>query len=387
MATPDTDSFTSAVAKATDVAATHAADVDGAARFPREAIDVLRDAGALGALVPARLGGADVPFEQVADACATLGRACSSTAMVFAMHQIQVSVMARHGGGSAWYDDYLRTVAAEQRLIASATSEVGIGGDMGRSAAAVEPTEDGRCRFEKQAPTVSYGGEADDLFTTLRRHPEAEANDQVIVLTTAEQTTLTPTGTWNTLGMRGTCSPGFIASATFDADQVLPVPFAQVSAETMVPVSHLLWSHLWCGIAAEAFDRARAMVRSGAAKSGSAGVAGRRLSQASALLTRTRSDVASALEYFLRASAVDERPELSTMAAALRFNTLKITASEAAAEICHAALGITGFAGYKNDTPFSVGRQLRDSLSAAVMVANDRLHESNAALLLVVKDA
>jgi acyl-CoA dehydrogenase len=43
--------------------------------------------------------------------------------------------------------------------------------------------------------------------------------------------------------------------------------------------------------------------------------------------------------------------------------------------------------GYKNDSPFSVGRQLRDSLSASVMVANERLHESNAALLLVVKDA
>ena len=31
------------------------------------------------------------------------------------------------------------------------------------------------CSFEKQAPTVSYGAHADDLLTTLRRSPDAEA--------------------------------------------------------------------------------------------------------------------------------------------------------------------------------------------------------------------
>ena len=50
------------------------------------------------------------------------------------------------------------------------------------------------------------------------------------------------------------------------------------------------------------------------------------------------------------------------------------------------ALGICGIAGYKNDTPFSVGRHLRDALSAALMIGNDRIHATNAALLLVHKD-
>ena len=40
---------------------------------------------------------------------------------------------------------------------------------MGRSVAAVTPAEEERCTFEKQAPTVSYGAYADDLFVTLRR--------------------------------------------------------------------------------------------------------------------------------------------------------------------------------------------------------------------------
>ena len=42
--------------------------------------------------------------------------------------------------------------------------------------------------------------------------------------------------------------------------------------------------------------------------------------------------------------------------------------------------------GYKNDTPFSVGRHLRDTTSAALMVANERLHQTNAGLLLMAKE-
>ena len=61
--------------------------------------------------------------------------------------------------------------------------------------------------------------------------------------------------------MRGTCSPGFVVRAEFDAGQVLPTPFPVVATESMVPVSHILWSHIWLGIATDAFDRARAFVR------------------------------------------------------------------------------------------------------------------------------
>jgi acyl-CoA dehydrogenase len=42
--------------------------------------------------------------------------------------------------------------------------------------------------------------------------------------------------------------------------------------------------------------------------------------------------------------------------------------------------------GYKNDTDFSVGRHVRDVLSAPLMVANERIHETNARFLLIAKD-
>ena len=74
------------------------------------------------------------------------------------------------------------------------------------------------------------------------------------------------------------------------------------------------------------------------------------------------------------------------MATVLRFNNLKIAASEQAPRVCQGALGVTGIMGFKNDTPFSVGRHLRDSMSACLMVANERIHQTNASLLLIAKE-
>ena len=386
--TADRDAaFLAGVARiAEEIAAVHADDVDRNARFPVEALDALREQRALSAAIPTELGGDGVAFASIAQACLELGRRCGATAMVFAMHQIKVATIARHLDGAPWFEGFLRDVADQQLLLASVTSEVGTGGDMGRSIAAVTPVGDGTFTFEKQAPTVSYGAYADALITTLRRTPAAEANDQVVVLTRASQTTLEPKGTWDPLGMRGTCSPGYVVRAQLPAEQILPAPFSSVMTQTMVPVSHLLWSHLWLGIATDAFDRARAFVRAAARqKPGEPVPAALKLSHVMRELSLLRAEVRGALEDFVAADAED-REQLSTMAMALRFNNLKLAASEQAPRVCQGAMGVCGIVGFKNDTPFSIGRHLRDSMSAALMVANDRLHQTNAGLLLIAKE-
>jgi acyl-CoA dehydrogenase len=369
-----------------DVAAQHAAEVDVEARFPSETLAALRENQALSAFVPPELGGGGVSFEALADACLELGRHCGASAMVFAMHQIQVVTIVRHLDDAPWFEAYLRDLVGEQRLIASVTSEVGTGGDMGRSIASVEPAGDGIGRFEKQAPTVSYGAYADDLLTTLRRSPDAEPGDQVCVLTRSGQHSLEQTGSWDPLGMRGTCSPGYVVRAEMPLEQVLPTNFARVMNESMVPVSHILWSHLWLGISSDAFARARAFVRAAAKrKPGEPLPAATRLSQLMSELSLLRAEVFSGLREFVDASAED-RSRLSEMATILRFNNLKIAASEQAPRVCQGALGVCGIVGFKNDTPFSVGRHLRDTMSACLMVANERIHQTNASLLLIAKE-
>jgi acyl-CoA dehydrogenase len=372
---------------AEETAAPNAGSVDREARFPRETIEALRAERALSAFIPAELGGGGVSLETIATACFELGRRCGASAMVFAMHQIQAITIVRHLDDAPWFEGYLRQVASGQRLIASVTSELGTGGDMGRSVAAVTPGPDGACTFEKQAPTVSYGQYADDLLVTLRRDPGADAGDQVAVLVRKEQTTLEPTGSWDPLGMRGTCSPGFLVAAELLPEQILPTPFSRVAAESMVPVSHILWSHLWLGIATDAFDRARAFVRAAAKqKPGQMPPSAVALSHLMSDLSLLRAEVASGLDDFVEASAEPGRARLSTMASALRFNNLKIATSEQAPRVCQNALGVCGIMGFKNDTPFSVGRHLRDTMSACLMVANERIHQTNASLLLIAKD-
>ena len=370
---------------AEEVAAPNAVAVDREARFPVETLAALREQRALSAFVPTELGGDGVSFAALAQACFELGRRCSASAMVFAMHQIQVVTLVRHAEPGGWHEGYLRDLAREQRLIASVTSEVGTGGDMSRSIAAVTPAGDGRSTFEKQAPTVSYGAHADDLLTTVRAAPESRDGDQVLVLTRRDQGTMEPKGTWDPLGMRGTCSPGFVVRAEFGDEQVLGVPYSRVGPESMVPVSHVLWSHLWLGIATDAFDRARAFVRAAAkAKPGQDVPQAQQLSHLHSQLTLLRAEVHSGLGAYL--ADWDDRERLGTLGVVLRFNNLKIAASEQAPRICQEAMGVCGIVGFKNDSPYSIGRQLRDAMSAVLMVANERLHKTNASLLLIAKD-
>ncbi len=372
---------------ADDRAAVYADEVDRDARFPTEAVDALRESGALAALVPVRYGGGGVSIRAVASACQQLGRRCSATGMVFAMHQIQVATIVRHLPPDSWFESYLEELCQDQRLIASATSEIGTGGDMGRSIAAVTPDEHGRLSLEKRAPTVSYGAYADDILTTVRRSPDADQSDQVMVLHRRSETELEPAGVWDTIGMRGTCSPGFVVRAGFGPGQVLSTPFSTMMSESIVPLSHILWSQVWLGIATEAFERGRSFVRAAARKApGEPVPAARQLSAVMAELAMLRSEVDGALEDFLEQSAAPGREPLSTLASVLRFNNLKLAASEQAPRICMSVLETIGIMAYKNDSPYGVGRQLRDSLSARLMVANDRIHATDASLLLIAKE-
>jgi acyl-CoA dehydrogenase len=369
-----------------DVAAAAADEVDRDARFPHEALTALRAAGALSALVPTSHGGDGVAFVEIAAACCELSRGCSAAGMVYAMHQIQVASIVRHGIGTPFFDEYLTDLAAGERLIASATSEVGVGGDLRSSDAAVTPDGD-RVVFEKQAPTVSYGAHAEDLLTTLRRSPDADRSDQVLVLTRGDEATLEQAGSWDSLGMRGTCSPGYVVRARITPEHVLPVPFADIAAQTMVPVTHILWAQVWLGIATAAYDRAHAFVRGQARSSpGTVPPSATRLSSLAAELHAMRAEIAAATdEYASMIESETDPDETFTLGYAIRINALKINSSERVALICRDALAICGIVGYKNDTPFSVGRHLRDALSATLMIANDRIHATNAALLLVHK--
>ncbi|MBV9621059.1 MAG: acyl-CoA/acyl-ACP dehydrogenase, partial [Gammaproteobacteria bacterium] len=248
-------------AKVAAVAAAYAADVDALARFPAEAFGAVKEQRLLGLMVPKSLGGEGLTLGEVADVCYRLGQACSSSGMIFAMHQIKVACLVRHGTGSAGLQRLLRRLCAEQLLLASSTTEGQGGGNIRSSEAPLEPLEGGRIALERKASVISYGAYADGIVTTARRAADAAPSDQVLVAFLKSDYTLTRLQGWNALGMRGTCSEGYTLKATAAADQVLPDPYEVIHARTMVPSAHLLWGSVWTGIAASACARAQAFIR------------------------------------------------------------------------------------------------------------------------------
>jgi acyl-CoA dehydrogenase len=194
------------------VAAVHAAAVDRNAAFPLEAFASIREEGLLGIMVPKALGGAGASLSDVVDICFRLGRACSSTAMIFAMHQIKVACIIRHRQSVGWHADFLRRVCREQLLLASSTTEGQSGGNLRVSAAPIERIGS-RISLERKGTVLSYGAEADAIVTTARRSPDAAPSDQVIAVFLKSDYSLEPIMTWDTLGMRGTCSTGYTIRA------------------------------------------------------------------------------------------------------------------------------------------------------------------------------
>ncbi|MEO7962692.1 MAG: acyl-CoA dehydrogenase family protein, partial [Gemmatimonadaceae bacterium] len=194
------------------VASEHADDVDRQARFPAEAVQAMRDASLLSAIIPTEFGGDGSNMRELAAITTAIALGCSSAGMVYAMHVSQVACLVRHAQGDRFFASYLSELADRQLLLASVTSEVGVSGDTRSSVCALE-RHDQTLRLVKDATTVSYGANADDIVMTCRRDADAPAGDQLLILCRQGSYSLAQKGSWDTMGMRGTCSPPYLVTA------------------------------------------------------------------------------------------------------------------------------------------------------------------------------
>lgn len=371
---------------AREIAGPAANDVDKNARFPVETIDALKKVKLLSVMVPVELGGMGASIVEIGFMCEALGQRCSSAAMVFAMHQIQVACLVRHGS-TPFFQAQMQKLVREQRLIASVTSEAGVGGSVRTSICPIVRDGD-MCSIRKEGTVVSYCEHADDLLITVRRNAEAASNDQALVLVSKSQCDFQVLNTWDSMGMRGTCSLGYVVNARFAEEQIVPAGFGEINSHTMVPWAHILWGSLWLGIATNAVSIARAFVKDTGRKMSATPPTAARLSEVSTLLQLMRVQVRERAKYYHHVvSAADGGlEELSSVDFAVQSNQVKLGASELVADICTQALRITGTSGYRNDSPFSVTRNLRDAHSAALMIGNERIHAGNGNMHMMYRD-
>ena len=153
----------------------------------------------------------------------------------------------------------------------------------------------------------------------------------------------------------------------------------------MLPVSHVLWTSLWLGLASDAVGRARAFVRAEARRTpGVVPPAARRLAELVAELGTMSATVQAGRDDFARHESDPEA--LAGLGFAIRATATFRLFMRMAPEIVAGALGVCGIAGYRNDSPYAVGRHLRDAHGASLMVSNDRILAANAAMLLLHKE-
>ncbi len=356
---------------ACDVAASHTAAVDVNSRFPVEAFAEIRKQRLLGLLVPQSLDGEGAGLAELADVCFMLGQACSSTGLIYAMHQVKMGCIVRHAKGNAALERILRQVVSDQLLLASSTTEGQAGGNVRASEAAVEHVGD-QVTLERKATVISYAVDADGIVTTARRAADAAASDQVLLVLLKKDYTLERLQSWDTLGMRGTQSEGFTLRARAPVQQIMPEPYEKIHAQTMVPFAHLLWGSVWAGIAAAATAKAQAFVRNALRHSGGQMPPGApHFTQAASLLRNLRSVLASSLRSY--EAAMSDEKALSALEFQSMITLTKVQVSELAAETVLSSLRACGLSGYRNDSEFSIGRHLRDVLSAPLMINNDRI--------------
>jgi acyl-CoA dehydrogenase len=101
------------------------------------------------------------------------------------------------------------------------------------------------------------------------------------------------------------------------------------------------------------------------------------------LLQMVKSNVIAGLKAYEEAKG--DADKLSSMGFAVAMNNVKVASSEMILPIINHAMLICGIMGYKNGTPYSLGRHLRDAHSAQLMISNDRILGNTSSMLLVHK--
>ncbi|HEY1761050.1 MAG TPA: acyl-CoA dehydrogenase family protein [Acidimicrobiales bacterium] len=357
-------------------------DVDLRARFPTESLTALKEDRVLSALVPVDQGGMGATLTDISHAIRVLSRSCAATGSVLAMHTEQMFVLLKYGTTEP-LRRVLKEAVDDQLLIANANSEVGMGGDVMRSIAALAPEGDGWL-FDKQALAASYGSDADLILSTVRRGPDATETDQVLALLRARDFTLEPTTGWDTLGLRGTCSSGMHITGHVTADDLFPVPFAEIANGGGGQLRHVLMTSVWTGVAEAAMEEAHETVRAAARRSiGTTPQSAVRLAEIMAEVQVARSMLSEALR---QVEAAIESDTIDDIGLVMSLRNVKVVTSTAAINAATAALQICGINGFRRGEGHRLERVVRDACGALIMVSNDRYLQENAQMLPVRKD-
>lgn len=355
-----------ALSKARDIAgsvmAPTARQNDKEGRFSSEAVDALGQAGLLGLMLPAELGGSGLGPPTFAAVTAALAEADASVAMVYLMHICAVATIAAAPPGAA-VEPILREIAAGRHLSTLAISESGSRSHFWAPVSRARRNGVG-VKLTAKKSFVTSAGNAQSYVVSSLAPDGAGPTDSTLYLVPADSPGLSVAGPWDGLGLRANASaPMTLEDCEVPSELRLTDDGAGFKAmlEVALPPFNL-------GTASVSLGLCRAAVAGTAAhlKSARFEHLGQTLGES---LPTLRAQLATMqIDTDELAARIDdlvehlERPRETTM---LRVLETKAAAGEVAIAVTSAAMRVCGGAAFSRH--MNIERLFRDAHAGAVM--------------------
>ena len=200
-----------AVAKAREIAggvlAPAAGQNDSAGRFSTEAVQALGEAGLLGLLLPADVGGAGLGPRAFADVTATLAEADASVAMVYVMHILgAASIAAARPNAAQAVAPMLNDIAAGRHLSTLAFSEAGSRSHFWAPVSRAQRNGGDSVKISAKKSWVTSAGHAQSYIVSTLAPEGAGPTDSTLYVVAASTPGLSVAGRWDGLGLRANAS-------------------------------------------------------------------------------------------------------------------------------------------------------------------------------------
>jgi isovaleryl-CoA dehydrogenase len=344
------------------VVAPQAAAVDQEGRWPEHSMRAFAEAGLLGLHVPVELGGHGQGLGSLAVLTEVIGRACGSSALCFAMHNVGTAVIAAKPTRDQ-EERFLRPIAAGEHITTLSLSETGTGVHFYLPQTRLEREGD-MLIVEGAKQFVTSGAHADSFVVSTRASDElAEAGEFSCVLIEKDTPGMEWQGKWQGMGMRGNSSLGLRLNRS-------PVPAGNLLGaegdqtwfvfEVVAPYFIIAMAGTYLGIAQGALDQAIAHL-----KRRTFDHSGESLADVDLLQYRIAQIWADVEKCRLLVRSAAHAGDLGDPDALIPILCAKAEVADVGVRVVNDAMTITGGIGYSENGELS--RRLRDIRAAHVM--------------------
>lgn len=340
--------------------AAHADRTDSDARFPREPISALADAGLLGLTLPAESGGLGATPGEFVDVLDGVAGVCASTAMVQLMHLTAGATLAAVPADSSY--DVLPELASGRRLATLAFSEKGSRSHFWAPVSRAETDGTGKIRIRSDKSWVTSAHEADVYVASTLSPGGTGPTESDLFLVERNLPGVEVLGPFDGVGLRGNDSAPVRLDVEVHVSDRLGAEGSGFTTmmQTVLPWFSLGNSAVSLGCAGAALDAVTAHV-SGARFEHTGSTLGD-LPTVRAYLAKAWADLAAHRALLAETARKVAQPDEGTV---LHVLATKAACNECALRVTETALRLGGGAAYSKQV--GIDRPYRDARAGFVM--------------------